>query len=393
MLTPSLAGAMVAHETAAPRAGSRRDPSGQRPWPASVAASAWPSLCHASAQPGAAGGVSSRAASKNYSTRDTSQVADVRRPRPCRAWRPVDPPPAPHGLDHLGIQELRQRHPAQLRRGTLGMAALGLDPLPIVGQQSRHVLAKAIGQKQWDTVGRQHLSDVVDNTLRHGEGAISDLDREEQLACGVQRHPETLGRPFQALDGLGRADLPVLHRAEEGEEFIHLHLLDPHVVQDVAGKGLELVCCFNEPLQYSVGIHLEHPRRAPDTQPFSQARNDAHDELDRSALAVKDRAEGLEKIAVTGDAEQLPPGTAVRMAIGAEITPAHPAAIGTVRVRAEMLRGIYLAFAATCGGDPWRRNSRRGARGGLQSLLTRGTRGLVGEASKRFCSARALARR
>ncbi len=58
MLTPLLAAAMVARETAAPRAASRRDPSGRRLWRMSVAASAWPSLCRASAPAGAAGGVS-----------------------------------------------------------------------------------------------------------------------------------------------------------------------------------------------------------------------------------------------------------------------------------------------------------------------------------------------
>jgi hypothetical protein len=51
---------------------------------------------------------------------------------------------------------------------------------------------------------------------------------------------------------------------------------------------------------------------------------------------MKDRAEGLEKIAATGDAQQLPPGTPMGMAIGAEIAPAHPATIGTIRVGAEM---------------------------------------------------------
>jgi hypothetical protein len=55
---------------------------------------------------------------------------------------------------------------------------------------------------------------------------------------------------------------------------------------------------------------------------------------------MKDRAEGPEKIAATGNAQQLPPGTATRMAIGAEIAPSHPAAIGTVRVRTEMVRGV-----------------------------------------------------
>jgi hypothetical protein len=87
-LTTPRAAATAVPETAAPRVASRRDPSAQRPWRASVAASAWPSLCHASAQPGAEGGVSSRAVSKNYSTRDTRPAAGVRRPRPCTAWRP-----------------------------------------------------------------------------------------------------------------------------------------------------------------------------------------------------------------------------------------------------------------------------------------------------------------
>ena len=49
---------------------------------------------------------------------------------------------------------------------------------------------------------------------------------------------------------------------------------------------------------------------------------------------MEEGAEGLEKIAVTGDAQQLPSGAPIGMAVGAEIAPAHPAPIGTVRVRA-----------------------------------------------------------
>jgi hypothetical protein len=45
---------------------------------------------------------------------------------------------------------------------------------------------------------------------------------------------------------------------------------------------------------------------------------------------------GLEKIATTDYTQQLPPGPAIRMAIRTEIAPAHPAPIGTVRVRAEV---------------------------------------------------------
>src|SRR5262249_61614794 len=92
----------------------------------------------------------------------------------------------------------------------------------------------------------------------------------------------------------------------------------------------------HEPLQDRIRVHLEHPRCAPDPQAFGQAADDPHDEVRRGPLAVKDGAEGLEKVATTRDAEQLAPGTTIGMAIGAEIPPAHPAAIGTVRVGAEM---------------------------------------------------------
>ena len=141
-----------------------------------------------------------------------------------------------------------------------------------------------------------------------------------------------------------------------------------------------------------VGVDLEHPCGAPDAQAFGQARDDAHDELDGSALAMKQCAEGLQKVAATGDAQQLPPWAPTGMAVGAQIPQAYLAPIRTIRMRTEMLRGVHLAFSATCGGDPWGWRSRRGDRGGLPSLLTRGARGLVGKASKRFRSARALTR-
>jgi hypothetical protein len=39
------------------------------------------------------------------------------------------------------------------------------------------------------------------------------------------------------------------------------------------------------------------------------------------------------------------------MAIGTEIAPAHPAALGTVGVGAQMRGGIHLATAPPCGHD------------------------------------------
>src|SRR5262249_49940783 len=56
-------------------------------------------------------------------------------------------------------------------------------------------------------------------------------------------------------------------------------------------------------------------------------------------------------VTTTDHTQQLPPGTPIGMAIGAEIAPAHPAAIETVRVRAEVRRGVHLAAAPPRGHD------------------------------------------
>src|SRR2546428_12154155 len=70
---------------------------------------------------------------------------------------------------------------------------------------------------------------------------------------------------------------------------------------------------------------------------------------------MQERPEGLQKIATTDHTQQLPPGTATGMAIGAEIAPSDPAPIGTVRVRAEVRRSVDLAAAPPRGHDTgWR---------------------------------------
>src|SRR5262249_43344105 len=99
-------------------------------------------------------------------------------------------------------------------------------------------------------------------------------------------------------------------------------------------------------------------------------------------LPVKERAKGLEKVATADHTQQLPPGTAIGMAIGAEIPPAHPVPIGTVGVRAEMVPGVHLALAATGGGDPWRWRSRGSDRRGWRCLRIRDTLVFVGETGK-----------
>jgi hypothetical protein len=54
-----------------------------------------------------------------------------------------------------------------------------LNILAIVGEQGRRVLAKAIGQKERRTIGRQHLRDMVNEALGHGLSALADVDRHQ----------------------------------------------------------------------------------------------------------------------------------------------------------------------------------------------------------------------
>ena len=68
---------------------------------------------------------------------------------------------------------------------------------------------------------------------------------------------------------------------------------------------------------------------------------------------MKERAERLEKIATTAPTQQLPPGTATGMAIGADIPPSDPALVPTVRIRAEMGGGVDLAPSPSPGHEAW----------------------------------------
>jgi hypothetical protein len=52
----------------------------------------------------------------------------------------ADQTAAPHGLDHLRIEQPGEWHPARFRRRALGPPARRLDPLAIVRQQRRRIL-------------------------------------------------------------------------------------------------------------------------------------------------------------------------------------------------------------------------------------------------------------
>src|SRR5712691_6514664 len=92
-LTPLLAAATAARETAAPRVGSRHGPSIPPPSPASEAAIAWRSPSRWSAAAATTAGVSWHAANRNCNTRDTTPTVGVSRPRLCRASSHAVRPP------------------------------------------------------------------------------------------------------------------------------------------------------------------------------------------------------------------------------------------------------------------------------------------------------------
>src|SRR2546426_7408959 len=103
-------------------------------------------------------------------------------------------------------------------------------------------------------------------------------------------------------------------------------------------------------------------------------------------------AHGLLERAITARALQLPPGATTGMPIGTDIAEPDPAPIGTVRMRAEMPRGVHVARPSPRRHDTgWRATGWLGY--GLVGLLTGGTEGLAGEARKRLRVAGTLARR
>ncbi len=61
-----------------------------------------------------------------------------------------------------------------------------------------------------------------------------------------------------------------------------------------------------------------------------------HDEVDRHAFAMQERAMGLEEVTLTTATIQLSPGATTGMPVGADIAQPEPAAIATVRIGTEM---------------------------------------------------------
>ncbi len=174
-------------------------------------------------------------------------------------------------------------------------------------------------EKEWYAVGSQQEGPLGEDALRHGQGPLTDVDREEQFTLGRHGDPYPMRGARQALDRLILADVARFEGTEHGGEFVQLHLAELQSVQAIVRKGSQLVGDLDQPLQGRIGIDLEDPRRAPDAQAFGHAADDPYDEVRRGPLPVRDGAEGLQKVAATDEAEQLAPAPPIGMTVSADI--------------------------------------------------------------------------
>src|SRR5216683_215965 len=85
------------------------------------------------------------------------------------------------------------------------------------------------------------------DALRHREGALPDVEHQQQLALRVDRRPHPMRGARQALDRPLLAHRAVLERTEHGIEFIELHLREVQVVQEELCKGPQLLRRLHEP--------------------------------------------------------------------------------------------------------------------------------------------------
>jgi hypothetical protein len=186
----------------------------------------------------------------------------------------------------------------------------------------------------------------------------------------IDRGPDPGGGTRELLKGLGFTDVTILHRTEHGIEFVELDLIDRQRVQNVRGKGFELLRGLDQPLEAWVRIDLEHPGRVSAAQSFGQTGDDVHDELSRRALPMQDGAMGLREIAKARDALRLAPGLAAGMPIGADVPASEPAVRGTIVIRTARLCGVDGAPASP-GEDAHRRGRGGGCGTSIEAVRTR----------------------
>src|SRR5262245_631515 len=135
---------------------------------------------------------------------------------------------------------------------------------------------------------------------------------------------------------------------------------------------------LDQPREHRIGVHLEHAGHGTNAQALRQRAHRPHQHVERNALAMQRGAVRVLEIFLAGDTLQLPPGSAIRMAIGADIAQAAPAIIRTGRIWAVLLLRIHRARTATraCEQRWW---GYGGWLAGFRGMLARFTKGLISE--------------
>src|SRR5262249_62137608 len=105
-----------------------------------------------------------------------------------------------------------------------------------MGHDGGEVLLIAIAEKQGYAVGSQQEGYLVEDALRHGQGPLTDVERQEQFTFGLHGDPDPVWGARQALDRFLLADCARFEGTEYGVEFVQLHLAELQIVQKIVRK-------------------------------------------------------------------------------------------------------------------------------------------------------------
>jgi len=168
-----------------------------------------------------------------------------------------------------------------------------------MSQDRRFILVEPVRQKQRHTVRRQHLNELMQDALGHGQRAGAHIDDQQQLALRVYGRPDPGGRTLQALDRLVVADQTGGEVPQHRVQLVELQLFHVHVTEEIGRKGSQLLRCFHQPVQNRIGIDPKDAGGGPNASALRQARQHVHDQFHRRLFTMKNRAMMFGEIAVT----------------------------------------------------------------------------------------------
>jgi hypothetical protein len=88
----------------------------------------------------------------------------------------ADQAPAPILFDDLRIEQLRLWHPTGIRAWPFGLPARGLHSVTKMRQECCRILLETIREKEGHTARGQQPHDVMNQPLRHREGALPQVE-------------------------------------------------------------------------------------------------------------------------------------------------------------------------------------------------------------------------